>query len=195
MIGDPGPGKGYYGRHAYEEWRRRRPCACGLKECLQSTDSVLFHCGLCTEARALLRNGMSTFASSCDPAYVQARGWQTAVALLRGEPAPGPAEYASARRFLLGLPHAPPLDEKGKPIMGRKHAQRLGRHVYARVLAVFNEAEAGRATASALRPHFPRSALGRGPTQRRTACHCAGGASSRAAGAFPGLYAAAPHCR
>ena len=88
LIGDPGPGKGYYGRHAYEEWRRRRPCACGLKECLQSTDSVLFHCGLCTEARALLRNGMSTFASSCDPAYVQARGWQTAVALLRGEPSP-----------------------------------------------------------------------------------------------------------
>ena len=47
----------------------------------------------------------------------------------------GPAEYASARRFLLGLPHAPPLDEGGKPIIGRKHAQRLGRHVYARVLA------------------------------------------------------------
>ena len=77
LIGDPGPGKGYYGRHSYEEWRRRRPCVCGLTACLQSTDSVLFHCGLCNEARALLRNGMSTFSSSCDPAYVQACGWQT----------------------------------------------------------------------------------------------------------------------
>ena len=42
--------------------------------------------------------------------------------------------------------------------MGRKYAQRLGRHVYARVLGVFNEAEAGRKAASALRLYFPRSA-------------------------------------
>ena len=76
------------------------------------------------------------------------------MALLRGEPSPGHIEYVAARRFLLGLPHAPPLDKAGKPIMGRKHAQRLGRHVYARVLGA---AEAGRTAASALRLHFPRT--------------------------------------
>ena len=42
----------------------------------------------------------------------------------RGEPSPGAAEYAAARRFLLGLPHAPPLDKAGKPAMWAvsKHA-------------------------------------------------------------------------
>ena len=153
-------------------------CAVTQPSRWSSPPRVSTHCtaGSCCMAAGLglgLTLGMSTFASSCDPAYVQARGWQTAVALLRGEPSPGPAEYASARRFLLGLPHAPPLDEKGKPIMGRKHAQRLGRHVYARVLAVFNEAEAGRTAASALRFHFPRSAAALRHDSRRAAARAA----------------------
>ena len=58
-------------------------------------------------------------------------------------------EYSAARRLLLGLPHAPPLDRGGKPIMGRREAQRMGKQVHARVLAMFNAAETGRQEASA----------------------------------------------
>jgi len=118
LVGDPGPSRGWNGRRAYSEWLRQRPCACGRPECKKSVESVLYHCGLCDEARALLRRGMATFAC--------------------------------------GLPHAPPLDKAGQPIMGRKHAQRMGRQVHLRVLGMFNAAESGREEASAARRYFPR---------------------------------------
>ena len=75
LVGDPGPSRGWNGRRAYSEWLRQRPCACGRPECKKSVESVLYHCGLCDEARALLRRGMATFASYCDPAYTSAGGW------------------------------------------------------------------------------------------------------------------------
>jgi hypothetical protein len=155
LVGDRGPDRGLNGRHSYVEWLRRRPCACGASDCDKSVDSVLFRCGLCTEARAGLRSGMAAFASSCDPAYTGMGGWDAACMLLRGLTDVSPGQRLAARRLLLALPHAPPLNNVGVPIMGRREAQRMGRQVHARVLDMFNAAESGRRRASQLLRHFP----------------------------------------
>ena len=141
LVGDRGPDRGFNGRHSYIEWLRRRPCACGVSDCDKSVDSVLFRCGLCAEARACLRSGMAAFASSCDPAYTGMGGWNAACMLLRGLTDVSPGQRLAARRLLLALPHAPPLNNVGVPIMGRRDAQRMGRQVHARVLDMFNAAE------------------------------------------------------
>jgi hypothetical protein len=155
LVGDRGPDRGLNGRHSYIEWLRRPPCACGARDCDKSVDSVLFRCGLCTEARACLRSGMAAFASSCDPAYTGMGGWNAACMLLRGLTDVTPGQRLAARRLLLALPHAPPLNNVGVPIMGRRDAQRMGRQVHARVLDMFNAAESGRRRASQLLRHFP----------------------------------------
>ena len=86
---------------------------------------------------------MLTFASAAEPAYLLATGWQASLALLTGQDV-SKAERLAARRFLLGLPHGPPLDAKGKPLMGVVEACKLGRMVHGRVAACFFASETAR---------------------------------------------------
>ena len=156
LHGEPLPGDAEQGRHAFRRFAQKRGCPCGRPQCPQTVEGALYVCGFCDVARGRLREGMLNFAAQVDQAYTLAPGWQAALALLSGESAIDAEGRAAARTFLLGLPHAPPRDARGQPLLDHVAARRLGTRVYARVAGLFLALEEGLRAAEKACPFIPR---------------------------------------